>query len=294
MPNGALNLCTTSFEGSEYGLFQALRERAENVLNDRTEHLYGHGPARHLLQEIAAGRKNYTDLLLNESTAIGRTQTKHILTELVALHTRLWKKKKVLRVKFMGGDEAARKVIISAAREWERHANIKFAFVEDGETEIRIDFKRKGSQSAVGTDALTFKQDEATMNFDLFDETTNPNNFYATALHEFGHCLGCIHEHQSPAAGIRWNKDVVYSRMFQAYGWLPEKVNHNFFLQADQAEVSNSTYDRQSIMHYSFPPEFTVDFLQLPHNTSLSEQDIQFIGQCYPFPDSQGRSLLKS
>jgi serralysin len=31
-------------------------------------------------------------------------------------------------------------------------------------------------------------------------------------LHEFGHVLGCIHEHSSPAAQIPWNKDTVYEQ----------------------------------------------------------------------------------
>jgi hypothetical protein len=28
-------------------------------------------------------------------------------------------------------------------------------------------------------------------------------------IHEFGHALGLIHEHQNPSGGIQWNKPVV-------------------------------------------------------------------------------------
>jgi serralysin len=29
-------------------------------------------------------------------------------------------------------------------------------------------------------------------------------------VHEFGHALGCIHEHQSPTEHLHWDKQAVY------------------------------------------------------------------------------------
>ncbi len=43
-------------------------------------------------------------------------------------------------------------------------------------------------------------------------EPDTPNDEYRrVVLHEFGHALGGIHEHQSPASGvIPWDKPKVY------------------------------------------------------------------------------------
>jgi len=34
-----------------------------------------------------------------------------------------------------------------------------------------------------------------------------------TALHEIGHALGLLHEHQSPFAGIHWDDEAVYAEL---------------------------------------------------------------------------------
>ena len=40
-----------------------------------------------------------------------------------------------------------------------------------------------------------------------------------TILHEFGHALGLIHEHQSPASGgFEWDREEVLSPLLN--GWL--------------------------------------------------------------------------
>jgi hypothetical protein len=45
-----------------------------------------------------------------------------------------------------------------------------------------------------------------TMNLGFFDK--------ATVLHEFGHAIGLIHEHQSPfKGGFEWDKDEVSSKL---------------------------------------------------------------------------------
>ncbi|TGE03559.1 M12 family metallopeptidase [Hymenobacter fodinae] len=293
MKNTPLNLCTTRPHGGEYGLYVALQERADNVMNAETEPVYGHKPARYLLQEIAAGHKEYSELLISQETVIGRKETREILHELALLHTHFWQPGRALRVRFLGGEAHVHRQIETVAKTWETHANITFDFIAQGQAEVRISFTRSGSWSLVGTDALTERdQNKATMNFDLSDETTSPDAFPATILHEFGHCLGCVHEHQSPAAAIQWNKPLIYSRLFQAYGWDRQKVDTNFFEQAEKALITNSGYDPLSIMHYSFPPEFTVPPTPTPHNTQLSAQDIAFISRCYPFPASSTASTL--
>ena len=59
-----------------------------------------------------------------------------------------------------------------------------------------------GSWSYIGTDAATIPKESFTMNLGFVDRST--------ILHEFGHSIGLIHEHQSPfKGGFEWNKDEV-------------------------------------------------------------------------------------
>ena len=59
-----------------------------------------------------------------------------------------------------------------------------------------------GSWSYIGADAATIPKESFTMNLGFVDRST--------VLHEFGHSLGLIHEHQSPfKGGYEWNRDEV-------------------------------------------------------------------------------------
>ena len=59
-----------------------------------------------------------------------------------------------------------------------------------------------GSWSRIGTDATKVPLMSCTMNLGFVDR--------ATVLHEFGHALGLIHEHQSPFNDdFRWNWEKV-------------------------------------------------------------------------------------
>src|SRR5438445_521773 len=55
------------------------------------------------------------------------------------------------------------------------------------------------------------EKDGETMHYGWLDRATPEVEYRRTVLHEFGHALGAIHEHQSPGGEIKWNKDVVYA-----------------------------------------------------------------------------------
>lgn len=199
--------------------------------------------------------------------------------------TRMWKPGKTLRVRFLGGSDFVRSKVKQYAVVWSKYANIHFQFIDDGYAEIRVGFEREGSSwCALGTDCLNpyYGPNDRTMNFGLFTDDTGDDDFSNTTIHEFGHALGCIHEHQQPNAHILWNKPVVYRYYAENNGWSKEDVDFQVFQACDPKTVSATPLDRLSIMEYWIPAEFTLDGWSAPYNINLSDQDKVFIRQKYP------------
>ena len=133
-------------------------------------------------------------------------------TQMLALPTgKLWKPGRVLRVRFLDGDPAIQTKLQPFAHIWSQHCSIKFVFGDDPDAEIRISFKDRGSWSYVGTDCLGVPKNQATMNFGWLRRDTSDEEYSRVVTHEFGHALGCIHEHQNPATNIPWDKPKVYA-----------------------------------------------------------------------------------
>ena len=102
------------------------------------------------------------------------------------------------------GNTIQQNKVKTVVQEWEKYANIKFTFVATGEATIRITFDpTSGSWSYVGNEVALIKPNEATMNLGWIGSSST--DITATEkgviLHEFGHTLGLMHEHQSPVRG---------------------------------------------------------------------------------------------
>ena len=102
-------------------------------------------------------------------------------------------------------------------------------------------------------------------------------------LHEFGHALGAVHEHESPRANIHWNKEAVYRDLGgDPNYWDRAKVDQNMFTVYTTEQVQATAFDGNSIMLYYFPPNWTTDGKGTTFNTELSERDKAYIKFCYP------------
>ncbi len=206
---------------------------------------------------------------------------------------KLWKPGMTLRVRFLDGDPVIQERLQPFAHVWSKYANLKFAFGNDPDAEIRITFKQRGSWSYIGTDALGIPKNQATMNFGWLTRTTSDQEYSRVVTHEFGHAIGCIHEHQSPGASIPWDKPVVY-RYYAGppNNWTQQQTDVNLFQTYDRTQTQFSAFDPQSIMLYPIPNDFTIGDFEVGWNNALSTVDKQFVGTIYPFEETVEHSLV--
>lgn len=207
---------------------------------------------------------------------------------LAVANTKHWRTGRTLRVRFLDGTPFLREKVCEYACEWTDHANLHFDFSTDPNAEIRVSFEADpgSSWSALGTDALVesyFANDQPTMNFGWFTDATEESELARVIIHEFGHAIGCIHEHQNPLGGIEWNEEAVLAYYAGSPNYWDESTTRfNILDKYRHSQLNGSEFDPESIMLYGFPPELTKNHVGTRDNTRLSAADIALIKRVYP------------
>ncbi|MET4559854.1 M12 family metallopeptidase [Lysinibacillus parviboronicapiens] len=196
-----------------------------------------------------------------------------------------WEPGQTIHVRFLEGVPEVKEKVKKHAKRWEQYANIKLEFGNNPDAEIRIAFDMNdGSWSYIGTSCKEVAKNEPTMNYGWLQPDTPEVEYSRVVLHEFGHALGCIHEHQNPSAKIPWDKEAVYTYyMGPPNNWSKEDVDNNIFNRYDKNLTSFTEFDPTSIMLYTIPNEHTIGDYEAIGGVTFSEKDKQFIQQMYPF-----------
>ena len=177
----------------------------------------------------------------------------------------------ILTVRFLDGTLNDRERVRQIAPEWSQHADIRFEFVEHGPSDIRIGFDpNDGNWSYVGSEA---RGKTKTMNLESVSDRI--------ILHEFGHALSLMHEHQNPTASIPWNEKAIIDEVREKWGWPEPKIKRNILTQLKVDHTNFTAFDPHSIMLYPIPNRWTIGDFKTDYNTALSATDRWFIGKIY-------------
>jgi hypothetical protein len=172
-------------------------------------------------------------------------------------------------------EEAIKKIV---QERWQPFVQLKLLFVDksDPGANIRISFDPSGGAwSLIGTDCLAEHSDKSTMNLGWFD--------VATTMHEFGHALGMVHEHQSAFNNqIKWNVQAVDQWAKDTQGWDRQTTKENIIDRYSRSELNGSDYDPMSIMLYFFPASLTLNNKGTHQNIRLSCLDCIWANKMYP------------
>jgi hypothetical protein len=159
-------------------------------------------------------------------------------------------------------------------------------FVEDGDAEIKVGFNPDtGAWSLIGTDCIKSKE-PITLNLGWLD--------VGTIIHEFGHALGMIHEHQSSLENkIQWDEDAVYKWGEKTQGWDKTITYDNIIKKYDINLLNGSKFDECSVMLYFFPDNLTLNNKGTKQNNRLSSYDVEYLSKIYPNENMSSNEFYK-
>jgi len=208
---------------------------------------------------------------------------------------------------------------------WCDYANVTMQFVNDGPCHMTVNFLPFADQFGqhgygtfncfLGTDCFKLKTQIQSMNLiftpamQQWPADFRDGEFHRLILHEFGHSLGMIHEHQRPDRPIVWVQNL-FTHAQTAWGWDENMVRQQIVKVENLGHLAGTAFDKSSIMMYEYPqgvayyqkegaPANTPDLsrpFRTESNTKLTALDKVAAAVTYPKPGAPriGEEALKA
>lgn len=199
-------------------------------------------------------------------------------------------------VRFLSGDTWQRETvaaIVTGPGGWNRVCGAQFVISNRVDAPVRVTFEPGSSWSQPGSYGVHGPFEMPTLNLGWIRPDMSERELRRVTLHEFGHALALVHEHQHPGVCIPWNRETIYAHYRRTNGWPPEMVDAQVLAVID-AEIAVATqYDPLSIMSYPIEPEVVTDPAWAHERAYvLSAGDVAMVQALYgPAPAQPGAFL---
>jgi hypothetical protein len=168
---------------------------------------------------------------------------------------------------------------------WGKFCQVKASWTQT-DPQIRITREGDGYWSYVGVDILSIPKNKPTMCLADFTMKTSEAEWKRVVRHEFGHTLGCPHEHMRVALVSRLDEGKTIAFFLRNQGWSPQTTRQQVLTPLSEASIRGSVgADDTSIMCYQLPGTITKDGKPIPGGLDFSEIDMSFMATIYPKKD---------
>lgn len=181
-----------------------------------------------------------------------------------------------------------RSLLKLAANEWMRYAAVDFKVLSEDSNQ-KADFEVNFIAPVIERNSRIGRSSHGSVEFDrkiinlnLPSDTTRGSHFKVT-LHELGHVLGFMHEHQHPEREFSFNFDLLLKNCgLGSLEMCRSSIEYNNMRTFSGSKYILKDYDPKSIMHYGVQPPVILENMQILESMSLSLGDKIAAADVYP------------